>query len=137
MYTLATWTAVLALPMQTIAFEPREATIASVHHDLYTGLTTCREVVSSFLSRIEALNNHTNAILTLNPHALDLADECDAKLSSGNGTLGPIFCIPTLLKDNYDTAAMPTTGGNLDLAQSQPTVDAPAVTALKLSLIHI
>ncbi|KAK4981091.1 hypothetical protein LTR28_006528, partial [Elasticomyces elasticus] len=33
--------------------------------------------------------------------------------------------------DNYDTKDIPTTGGNLDLAQSQPTEDAPAVTALK------
>jgi len=36
-----------------------------------------------------------------------------------------------LLKDNYDTAGIPTTGGNLALARSQPTVDAPAVVALK------
>lgn len=131
MHTLAAWTTVLALTAQANAFEPREATIASVHHDLYTGLTTCREVVSSFLSRIEALNNHTNAILTLNPHALDIADQCDKKLSSSNATLGPLFCIPTLLKDNYDTASMYTTGGNLALSHSQPTVDAPSVTALK------
>lgn len=131
MRAITTWSAILALATQSLAFDPREATIASVHHDLYTGLTTCREVVSSFLSRIEALNNHTNAILTLNLHALDLADDYDARLSSNNATLGPLFCIPTLLKDNYDTASMPTSGGNLALAQSQPTIDAPSVTALE------
>jgi Asp-tRNA(Asn)/Glu-tRNA(Gln) amidotransferase A subunit family amidase len=88
-------------------------------------------VVSSFLSRIEALNNHTNAIITLNPHALTLADELDQRLIMNNGSYGALFCIPILLKDNYDTASMPTTGGNLDLAHSQPTVDAPSVTAFK------
>jgi len=31
----------------------------------------------------------------------------------------------------YDTASVPTTGGCLDLAESQPSTDAPAVTALK------
>lgn len=116
---------------QSLAFDPREATIVSTHHSLYTGLTTCREVVSSFLSRIEAHNNHINAIITLNPNALDLADELDARLATNNGSYGALFCIPTLLKDNYDTASMPTTGGCLDLNNSRPSVDAPAVTALK------
>lgn len=116
---------------QSIPFDPREATIASTHHSLYTGLTSCRTIVSSFLSRIEAFNNHTNAVITLDPHALSIASEYDALLTSNNGTTGPLFCIPILLKDNYDTTSVPTTGGNLDLAHSQPTIDAPAVTALK------
>ncbi|TKA26446.1 hypothetical protein B0A50_05282 [Salinomyces thailandicus] len=114
------------------SYEPREATIASTHHSLYTGLTTCREVVSSFLSRIETLNNHTNAILTLNPHALTIADSMDIRLQSNNASgFGPLFCIPTLLKDNWDTIEMPTTGANLYLNASQPTIDAPATAALK------
>ncbi|KAK6434941.1 hypothetical protein LTR95_008876 [Oleoguttula sp. CCFEE 5521] len=112
-------------------FDPREATIASTHHDVYTGLATCKEVVASFLSRIEKLENHTNAIIALNPAALGLADDFDEKLAAGNATYGPLSCIPVLLKDNYDTASIATTGGNLDLAKSQPSVDAPAVTALK------
>ncbi|KAK3672410.1 hypothetical protein LTR78_007717 [Recurvomyces mirabilis] len=112
-------------------FDPREATVASTHHSLYTGLATCREVVSSFLARIEALNNCTNAIISLNPDALAEADAYDEELLANNATLGPLFCVPTLLKDNYDTADLPTTGGNLDLANSRPSVDAPAVAALK------
>lgn len=113
------------------AFDPREATIASTHHDLYTGLVTCREVVESFLARIEALNNHTNAILALNPYALSDADACDKALASNNATFGPLFGIPILLKDNFDTSFMPTTGANADMAKSQPTIDAPAVKAFK------
>ncbi|KAF2792919.1 amidase signature enzyme [Melanomma pulvis-pyrius CBS 109.77] len=111
-------------------FDSREATIDSVHHALYSGLSTCREVVTSFLARIEALNHHTNAILTLNPNALIIADTLDEALAAGNAT-GPLFCIPVLLKDNYDTVDMPTTGANLALAKSQPTEDAPSVAALK------
>lgn len=124
-------TAVLSISTSTAAFDPREATIASTHHELYTGLTTCREVVESFLARIEALNNHTNAIQALNPHALHDADDCDRLLKSNNGTYGPLFGIPVLLKDNFDTSFMPTTGSNADMAYSQPTVDAPSVAALK------
>jgi Asp-tRNA(Asn)/Glu-tRNA(Gln) amidotransferase A subunit family amidase len=111
-------------------FDAREATIDSVHQALYTGLSTCREVVSSFLARIEAHNNQTNAIITLNPNALNIADSLDEQLSAGNAT-GSLFCIPILLKDNYDTKDMPTTGGNLALAKAQPTEDAPSVVAFK------
>jgi Asp-tRNA(Asn)/Glu-tRNA(Gln) amidotransferase A subunit family amidase len=115
---------------QTMPFDAREATIDSVHHALYSGLSTCRDVVSSFLARIEAHNNRTNAIIMLNPNALSIADSLDEQLAAGNAT-GPLFCVPILLKDNYDTADMPTTGGNLALAKSQPTEDAPSVAAFK------
>lgn len=54
----------------------------------------------------------------------------DESLATGNAT-GALFCIPVLLKDNYDTFDMPTTGGCLDLADSQPKVDALVVTALR------
>lgn len=111
-------------------FDAREATIDSVHHALYTGLSTCREVVSAFVARIEVHNNRTNAIITLNSNAFNIADALDEQLAAGNAT-GPLFCVPVLLKDNYDTADMPTTGGNLALARSQPTEDAPTVVALK------
>lgn len=117
---------------QSSPFDPREATISSVHNSLYTGLTTCREIVSSFLVRIEALNPHINAIISLDPHVLEIADDYDTQLESNNGSAyGLLFCIPTLLKDNYDTASLPTTAGSLALAHSQPALDAPVVQALK------
>ncbi|USP78252.1 hypothetical protein yc1106_05526 [Curvularia clavata] len=111
-------------------FDAREATIDSVHHALYSGLSTCRDVVASFLANIEAHNHRVNAIIALNPNALAIADEMDKKLSAGNAT-GPLFGVPILLKDNFDTADMPTTGASLALANSQPTEDAPSVAALK------
>ncbi|KAK5115343.1 hypothetical protein LTR62_001543 [Meristemomyces frigidus] len=119
------------VPYVQATYDAREATIASTHHSLYTGLATCREVVTSFLSRIESLNNYTNAIISLDPNVLDRADAADVRLAANNASLGALFCIPTFLKDNYDTAALPTTGGNLDLAGSRPSLDAAAVTALK------
>lgn len=59
-----------------------------------------------------------------------IADEMDAWIAAGNVT-GSLFCIPVLLKDNYDTVEMKTTGGCLDLSRNKPTVDATVVTALK------
>lgn len=116
--------------IRTMPFDAREATIDSVHNAIFSGLTTCREVVSSFIARIEAFNYRTNAIITLNPNVLNIADSLDRSLAAGSAT-GPLFCIPIILKDNYDTADMPTTGANAALTLSQPTEDAPSVTALK------
>ncbi|CAG8955996.1 hypothetical protein HYFRA_00008852 [Hymenoscyphus fraxineus] len=111
-------------------FDSREATIESVHHAIFSGKASCREVVSSFLTRIEAFNPTINAIISLNPNALTLADEFDNRIASKN-TTGALFCIPVLLKDNWDAVGMNTTGGCLDLADNFPTKDAAAVAALK------
>lgn len=111
-------------------FDSREATIDSVHNALFTGLASCRTVVSSFIARIEAYNPTINAIIALNPLALDNADEIDAQIASGNST-GALLCVPVLLKDNYDLAGMNTTGGSRALVNNKPLADAPTVKALK------
>ena len=115
---------------QLDSYDVRESTIEGVHNALYSSLTSCRSIVESFIARIEAYNPAINAIITLNTDALSIADSKDDILAAGNAT-GALFCIPLLLKDNYDTSDMNTTGGCLDLAGSQPTVDAPVVTAFK------
>lgn len=112
------------------AFDAREATIEGVHNSLFTGLATCREVVSSFISRIEEFNPTINAIISLNPEALDIADRLDQDIAAGN-TTGKLFCIPVLLKDNYDATPMNTTGSSLALAGNKPAVDGPVVAAMK------
>ena len=111
-------------------YDVRESTIEGLHNALYNDLTSCRSIVESFIARIQAYNPAINAIITLNPDALSIADEKDDTLAAGNAT-GALFCIPVLVKDNYDTSDMKTTGGCLDLADSQPTTDAPVVAALK------
>ena len=140
MLTLVSW-ALIAVVLffticksagQSMPFDPREATVETVQQAISSGVTTCREVTMSFLTRIETFNDHINAIIALNPYALDAADALDREFTAGNAT-GPLFGVPILLKDNYDTAEMPTTGGCLDLAHSRPSQDAPAVAALKVA----
>lgn len=114
---------------QLDTYDVRESTVESIHNALHSGLASCRGIVQSFIARVEAYNPILNAIISLNPDALLIADQQDLLLASGNVT-GALFCIPILLKDNYDTADIATTGGCLDLANSQPTIDAPAVKAL-------
>jgi Asp-tRNA(Asn)/Glu-tRNA(Gln) amidotransferase A subunit family amidase len=45
--------------------------------------------------------------------------------------MGALHCIPVILKDNFDTADLPTTGGSSPLAKSLPLRDAFAVEKLK------
>jgi Asp-tRNA(Asn)/Glu-tRNA(Gln) amidotransferase A subunit family amidase len=118
-------------------FDPREATISSVHNALYSG-ESCRSIISSFLSRIQAMDRHynINSVISLDAEALSIATDHDRLFTasaSNNSTanLGPLFCVPVLVKDNFDTASLPTTSGSLVLSDSRPSVDAAAIHALK------
>ena len=111
-------------------FEVVEATISDLHLALRGGRTTCREVIRSHLDRIEAYEDRVNAITVLNPTALDRADQIDAALAIG-GDLGPLFCVPMLVKDNFDTSDMVTTGGSIALANSFPPDDAFMVRMIR------
>lgn len=115
-------------------FNCTEQTIDSIHTLLYEGRVSCREIVQGYLAKIEALNPSINAIITLNKQSLDIADTMDSTLrknSPGEFTDRALFCIPVLLKDNYETSDMPTTAGSIGLAGFQPSRNAPVVERLK------
>ncbi len=107
-----------------------EATIADVQEAIVSGATTCRMVVQSYLDRIEAYEDLINAITVVNPAALDRADELDAALAGGEPP-GPLFCVPMLVKDNFDTHDMITTAGSIALATSIPPDDAFMVRRIR------
>jgi Asp-tRNA(Asn)/Glu-tRNA(Gln) amidotransferase A subunit family amidase len=111
-------------------FDPVEATIETVQNAILSRRSTCHDVVMFYLTRIHAINPTINAIISLNPKALDDAIALDNALASGIKP-GPLFGVPILLKDNFNTTNMKTTGGCLALKDLQPTADAKAVTALK------
>ena len=107
-----------------------ETTIARLHDALFAGRTTCRMVVQAHLDRIEAYEDRINAITVVNPAALDRADELDAALAAGEAP-GPLFCVPMLVKDNFDTHDMVTTAGSAGLAASVPPDDAFMVRRIR------
>ena len=114
-------------------FSPVEATVASVHAALTAGRLTCVRLVESHLQRIAAFDDQgpaLNALITINSRALETAAEAD-RLLRERGTLRPLECIPVVLKDNFDTADMPTTGGSLALEKSIPQRDAFVVSRLR------
>ena len=107
-----------------------EATIAGVQEAVFSDATTCRMVVQAYLDRIEAYEDRINAITVVNPAALTRADELDAALAAGEPP-GPLFCVPMLVKDNFDTHDMVTTAGSIALASSIPPDDAFMVRRIR------
>ena len=109
-----------------------EATIEDVQLAIQSGNMSCQAIVSGYLDRIEAYDKSSglNAIIFTNPNAMAKAEEIDRRLASGQA-LGPLFCAPVLLKDNYDTADMPTSGGSIALKDSIPPDDAFMVRKLR------
>jgi amidase len=118
-------------------FQLMEASINEIHNGLQSGKLTCHSLVQQYLDRIKAYDQHgptLNAMLYVNPKVLEQADAMDKqlKLATKRGTkLKPLQCIPVVLKDNYDTADMPTTGASLALKGMQPTKDAFTVARFR------
>ena len=109
-----------------------EAKVADIQEAILSGRTTCRLVVEGYLARIEDYDKTTglNAITVVNPNALTRADEIDQAVARGE-ELGPLFCAPILVKDNFDTHDLPTTGGSIALKDSIPPDDAFMVQKLR------
>ena len=107
-----------------------EATITEVQEVILSGDMTCRMVVQAHLDRIEAYEERINAITVLNPAALERADEIDDAVAAGE-ELGPLFCVPILVKDNFDTHDLLTTGGSIALIESIPPDDAFMVRQIR------
>jgi len=109
-----------------------EATIGSVQAALKSGHTTCRALVQGYLDRIAAYDQAgptLNAIQSLNPRALGLADSLDGAMRAKR-PLGALHCIPVLVKDQIETRDMPTTYGSALFKGFMSPRDATVVTRL-------
>src|SRR6202035_240967 len=114
---VATLLSTLAAPAFSAAFNAEEATIPEIEQAFHDHRLTCHQLVQTYLDRIASYDKQgpkLNAILTLNGSALAAADLLDTSFAHG-GKLGPLHCVPVVLKDNYNTADLPTTGGSLSL----------------------
>ncbi|MEO6260657.1 MAG: amidase family protein [Thermoanaerobaculia bacterium] len=89
-----------------------EATIPEMQAALRSGRVTSRDLVLQSLARIATWEDKLNAVITVNPAALDEADQLDRERAAGK-IRGPLHGIPVALKDNIHTTNMPTTGGAL------------------------
>ena len=110
-----------------------EATIDDLQRMMASSQATSASLVEAYLARIAAYDQRgpaLNAIIRLNPNARAEAVERDRERRAGH-VRGPLHGIPILLKDNYNTANLPTTGGSIALAGFTPPRDAYQVTKLR------
>ena len=114
----------------TAAFDPLEKTIAELQRAMAARELTAVQLVQFYLDRIAKSDPLTDAVLYISPTALDDARVMDAERRRGK-TRGPLHGIPLLLKDNFDTKDMPTTGGALALLGMTPKQDAFQVKKLR------
>ena len=115
------------------AFALEETTIAAIQAALRDRTITCRSLVQRYLDRIEAVDKRgpaINALILVNPAALATADSLDAVQSRG-GALGPLHCVPTIVKDNFETHDLQTTAGSLALKGWVPRRDATQVARIR------
>ena len=112
------------------AFSVVEATIPELQAALRAGHITSRELVTLYLIRIATYEDKLNAIITVNPKALEEADRLDAERRAGK-VRGPLHGIPIALKDNIHTTDLPTTGGALAFEGLIPPYDATITKNLR------
>ena len=109
------------------------ATIEELNQAFDAGTLTSEQLVELYLARIEAYDKTgptLNAVITLNPRALERARALDAERQT-RGPRSPLHGIPLVLKDNIDTADLPTTAGSILLKGSMPPDDAFIVQKLR------
>ncbi len=125
-------------PPQTATgrFDVVGTTIAETQKAIREGRTTCRAVVESYLARIRAYDQtpinglRLNSIVVVNPEALAEADACDSNFAATH-TLPALGGIAMLIKDNYDTKGLQTTGGSLAMKGFVPESDSTMVARLR------
>jgi amidase len=109
------------------------ATVADLNAAIDAGTLTSERLVQMCLARIAAYDRQgptLRAVITVNPKALEIARTLDAERKA-KGRRSPLHGIPIVLKDNIDTADMPTTGGSVLLEGSVPPDDAFLVKKLR------
>ena len=97
------------------------------------GRLTCRALVDAYLRRIDAYDKNgpaLNAIVIVNPDAQKQADEMDRRYAQ-SGPVGPLHCIPAIVKDNFETIGLQSAAGSLSLKGFVSNKDAFLVKRIK------
>ncbi|OXS77447.1 amidase family protein [Domibacillus enclensis] len=117
----------------TEQFDIKEATILEMTAAMEEGKLTSEELVRFYLDRIDQFDQQgpsINSMLYVNRDAIETAKQLDKERAAGT-IRGALHGIPIVLKDNYDTVDMPTTGGSLSLEGSMAPDDAYQTAQLR------
>jgi len=124
---------VAVAPARAQSIDLEAATIQQLAAAMDAGTVTSAQLVRLSLARIDAYDQRgprLNAVLTRNPKALEQARALDAERKA-TGKRSALHGVPIVLKDNYDTYDLPTTGGSILLEGSIPRDDAFVVKQLR------
>ncbi len=115
----------------TVDFD--DASVADLEAAMNAGTFSSEKLVELCLARIQAYDKQgpkLHAVMALNPKAMEEAKALDAERKAGK-VRSPIHGMLVILKDNFDTVEMPTTGGSVLLEGSIPPKDAFVVKKLR------
>lgn len=110
--------------------------VAKIHHLIEHENWTCVDIVNYFMRRSLHYNPLLNALINYNSNALKEAHELDIfynrkQKNDGQKFMGPLHCVPFVVKDIIDVSQVPTTGGIRALRHSVPNKDALVVDRLR------
>jgi amidase len=115
-------------------FELNEVTIDALQQKMQNKEYTSRSITELYLKRIDAIDQagpKLNAVIEVNPDALNIADAMDKERANGK-VRGPLHGIPVLIKDNINTGdKMMTTAGAMALDGNIAKEDAFIIKKLR------
>lgn len=116
------------------SFPLLELSVSQLQSKMESGELTSRQITEMYLNRILEIDKDgpsLNAVIEINPDALEIADAVDRERREGN-VRGPMHGIPVMIKDNIDTAdRMMTTAGAIALNGNYAKEDAFLVKQLR------
>ena len=114
-------------------FNILELTIDGAQQAIRTHRINCEQLTRRYIRRIRTYDQptHLNAIILFNPNAIERAKRLDRDYAA-TGRMKRLHCIPVILKDNFDTADLPTQAGSIALQDApNPPDDAFLVKRLR------
>jgi Asp-tRNA(Asn)/Glu-tRNA(Gln) amidotransferase A subunit family amidase len=105
-------------------------TVKAIQSGLAAGDFSCEDLIGAYLDRIEAYDHRgpaLNAVITVNANALSEAADLDASKDHSQRA----YCIPVVVKDVINTAAITTTYGSALFGTWVPEQDATIVDKLQ------
>src|ERR1043166_3662323 len=113
--------------MNNLTFSSATALAAAIRRKEVSSL----EVVDAHLKQIESANPRLNAVVrVLADSARAAAREADAAIERGDSP-GPFHGVPMTVKDAWEVAGVPSTGGTLGRARYIPQQDATVVARMR------
>ncbi len=113
-----------------MADQLEDVSIEALQARMQAGTLTAEALTAFYLDRIERHNSELNAVQAVNPNALAEAAALDAERRE-HGARSLLHGVPVIVKDNYETAGMPTTAGSVLFAGFDPGRDAHQVALLR------